>query len=189
MSEWRIERLSAHALTVPRAKKLYELMREIGVKRELHGGYLGMRKRLREALTIREKDEKALFLVAVVGPKKFKRKFVGAGAFYCIPIGSEWIFLIKDVVVDKEYRKKGVARAIVEQLLKHAKDVAQKVGNGPLCVYAETKPHQKGANKFFESVGFQVDSLAVGASSGRIPPPTTRYIIEISRDDAVEKAK
>ena len=162
MSEWKNKPLRPSTLTVHEARKLYPLLKEQGAGGKLRGGCEGMRKRLLEALSVRERS---LLLVAKLKPR-FERT-IGTGAFYCQPTGTEWMYFIKDISVHEDFRRLGVGRSIVLQLLEHAAYVAEKVGNGPFLVYTDPHPKQKAAGKFFESLGFQQKG--------------TRYVIEIHR--------
>ncbi len=78
-----------------------------------------------------------------------KRMIVGVASIHFRQTLIRKIGIIEDVVVDKNYRGKGIGRKLTKMLIKEAKK--QKAD----CVELTSKPSRIEANTLYESLGFK----------------------------------
>ena len=62
------------------------------------------------------------------------------------------IGFIENVVTDKEYKRKGIGKKIIENAIKHAKK------NNCYKVFLQTGIKRREAHKFYKSLGFELDT-------------------------------
>jgi GNAT superfamily N-acetyltransferase len=124
---------------LPGIKRLYEQLIEcsddIGM----------MRKRYAEIL----KDDDVLIVVA----KDAEGNVIGSVNGYVCPIicwGCSSFMAVEDVIVDEEYRKRGVGTAMMAYL----DDFAARKGCSYAILVSTDKESRKDAHRFYESIGY-----------------------------------
>ncbi len=106
-----------------------------------------------------EGDEKMKFYSSKVVPSKVrfgnkifvvreKKKVVGfCWAIWYEHIKNKGVGVIEELYVDKEYRRKGIGKRLVETALKF-------LGKNSIAVFVSTGDEMKDAQHFYESIGF-----------------------------------
>jgi len=74
---------------------------------------------------------------------------------------GRWIAEIHDVVVDKEYRGRGLGEKITLVLIEDAKKFA-KTKNVKIKLYLTSRPSRIAANKLYKKLGFELVAEAHG---------------------------
>ena len=74
---------------------------------------------------------------------------------------GRWIAEIHDVVVDKEYRGRGLGEKITLVLIEDARRFA-KVKKAQIKLYLTSRPSRVVANKLYEKLGFELVAEACG---------------------------
>jgi ribosomal protein S18 acetylase RimI-like enzyme len=68
-------------------------------------------------------------------------------AVYQVPTGIRSI--IEDVVVDQEFRRQGIAEALLKEAIEHARNL------GVAGIALTSNPKREAANKLYQSMGFE----------------------------------
>ncbi|OGZ30519.1 MAG: hypothetical protein A3J00_03510 [Candidatus Niyogibacteria bacterium RIFCSPLOWO2_02_FULL_45_13] len=99
--------------------------------------------------------------VAVDDSKKYPDSFAAMASIFFQRNLGRWIAEIHDVVVDKEYRGRGLGEKITLALIEDAKRFA-KVKNAKIKLYLTSRPSRVVANKLYEKLGFELVAEARG---------------------------
>lgn len=100
-------------------------------------------------------------LIAKDSSQKYPKNFVGMGSILFQRNLGRWIAEIHDVVVDENYRKRGVGTKIVVELVNIAKAFARQKKN-KIELYLTSRPSRVESNKLYLRVGFVQVAQATG---------------------------
>lgn len=101
--------------------------------------------------------------VAVDDEKTGPERVVGIATVFFQKNLGKWIAEIHDVVVDAEYRGRGIGRALTVLLIEKAKEVARHKQK-TILLSLTSRPSRKEANQMYQSMGFEQIAVANGAS-------------------------
>lgn len=100
-------------------------------------------------------------LIAEDLSQKYPENFVGMGSIFFQRNLGRWIAEIHDIVVDENYRKRGVGTKIVIELINIAKTFARQK-KSKIKLYLTSRPSRAEANKLYLRVGFVMVAQAAG---------------------------
>lgn len=100
-------------------------------------------------------------LIAKDLSQKYPKNFVGMGSIFFQRNLGRWIAEIHDIVVDENYRKRGVGTKIVVELVNITKAFAGQK-KSKIKLYLTSRPSRVESNKLYLRVGFVQVAQATG---------------------------
>ncbi len=119
--------------------------------------YIITKSELQEAL----RNPNFYLLIAEDSSQKYPKNFVGMGSIFFQRNLGRWIAEIHDIVVDENYRKRGVGTKIVVELVNVAKVFVRQKKN-KVKLYLTSRPSRVEANKLYLRIGFVQVAQAAG---------------------------
>lgn len=100
------------------------------------------------------------FLLVAKDCSAEKPVWAGMGLIYFSWRPEGWIGWIHSVVVDHEYRGKGIGKMLVQELIKIAEDFASQVIRQNVKVYLTSRPSRVEANAIYKRLNFRQVAVA-----------------------------